>query len=106
MAKQWRRANESGEPWSDPQFVVVVLNNRDLNYVTWEQRAMDGDPRYVTSQALPDLPYADFSRPQGLQYFLGHLRFFHPLREVTRRGMTYGVQPEVNDLKGDAGLLL
>ena len=62
VAKQWRRANESGEPWSDPRFVVVVLNNRDLNYVTWEQRAMDGDPRYVTSQALPDIPYAEFAQ--------------------------------------------
>jgi hypothetical protein len=53
-----------------------------------------------------DLPHADFSRPQGLQYFLGHLRLFHPLREVTRCGMTYGVQPEVKDLERNAGLLL
>jgi len=65
VAKQWRRARESGMPWGDGTFVVVVLNNRDLNYVTWEQRAMDGDPRYVTSQALPDLPYADFARMLG-----------------------------------------
>ena len=27
---------------------------------------MDGDPRYVASQALPDLPYADFARMLGL----------------------------------------
>ncbi|HUQ81882.1 MAG TPA: thiamine pyrophosphate-requiring protein [Gemmatimonadaceae bacterium] len=65
VAKQWRRASEAGEAWSDPRFVVVVLNNRDLNFVTWEQRAMDGDPRYMTSQALPDLPYADFARMLG-----------------------------------------
>jgi pyruvate dehydrogenase (quinone) len=65
VAKQWRRAIDAGGEWSDPRFVVVVLNNRDLNYVTWEQRAMDGDPRYVTSQALPDLPYADFARLLG-----------------------------------------
>jgi thiamine pyrophosphate-dependent acetolactate synthase large subunit-like protein len=47
------------------RFVVVVLNNGDLNYVTWEQRAMEGDPRYVESQALPDLPYAAFARMLG-----------------------------------------
>ena len=38
IAKYWRR-------WSDPRFVVLVLTNRDLNMVTWEQRAMAGDPK-------------------------------------------------------------
>jgi pyruvate dehydrogenase (quinone) len=66
VAKQWRKARDSGAPWSDSRFVILVLYNRDLNYVTWEQRAMDGDPRYVTSQALPDLPYADLARSLGL----------------------------------------
>ena len=46
--------------------MVLVLNNRDLNYVTWEQRAMDGEPRYLGSQAIPDLPYADYARLIGL----------------------------------------
>ena len=66
----------------------------------------DSPQRKDAERRTPDLPDADFSRPQGLQYFLGHLRFFHPLREVTRRGMTYGVQPEVKDLERHAGLLL
>jgi len=66
VAKQWRAANNSGRPWRDQRLVLLVLNNRDLNFVTWEQRAMDGDPRYVASQALPDLPYADFARMLGL----------------------------------------
>jgi pyruvate dehydrogenase (quinone) len=66
VAKQWRAANSGGRPWGDQRLVFLVLNNRDLNYVTWEQRAMDGDPRYVASQALPDLPYADFARMLGL----------------------------------------
>ncbi len=66
VAKQWRAANNGGRPWRDQRLVLLVLNNRDLNFVTWEQRAMDGDPRYVASQALPDLPYADFARMLGL----------------------------------------
>ncbi len=24
--------------WSDPRWITVVLNSRDLNQVTWEQR--------------------------------------------------------------------
>jgi pyruvate dehydrogenase (quinone) len=52
--------------WSDQCFVIVVLNNRDLSYVTWEQRAMDGEPRFVPSQALPDVAYADYARLLGL----------------------------------------
>jgi len=46
-----------------------VLNNRDLNQVTWEQRAMQGDPKYQASQDLPDFPYAEFSRMVGLGGF-------------------------------------
>lgn len=59
VAKHWKR-------WADPRLVVLVLNNRDLNYVTWEQRVMEGDPRYAVSQSLPDLPYADLARLFGL----------------------------------------
>ncbi|MDQ6614013.1 MAG: thiamine pyrophosphate-requiring protein, partial [Actinomycetota bacterium] len=39
--------------WADPRYVVVVLNNEDLNQVTWEQRAMEGDPRFDASQSIP-----------------------------------------------------
>jgi len=45
---------------------VLVLNNRDLNYVTWEQRVMEGDPRFVASQALPDVDFAGWARLLGL----------------------------------------
>ena len=65
-AKHWRRARERGRAWGDPRLVVAVLNNRDLNYVTWEQRAMDGFPRFAASQAVPDLPYAEFAKLLGL----------------------------------------
>jgi pyruvate dehydrogenase (quinone) len=54
VAKYWRE-------WSDPRLVLLVLNNRDLNYVTWEQRAMEGEPKYPASQDLLDVPYARYA---------------------------------------------
>ena len=54
------------ERWSDQRLIVMVLNNRDLNQVTWEQRAMSGDPKFVESQELPDVPYAQWSQLLGL----------------------------------------
>jgi pyruvate dehydrogenase (quinone) len=53
--------------WSDPRMIVMVLNNRDLNQVTWEQRAMNGDPRYDASQSVPDFPYARYAEMLGLR---------------------------------------
>jgi pyruvate dehydrogenase (quinone) len=52
--------------WSDPRFVVLVLRNLDLAEVTWEQREMEGEPRFDESQSLPDFPYADYARLLGL----------------------------------------
>jgi pyruvate dehydrogenase (quinone) len=57
VAKEFRKRR-----WRNPTFVVIVFNNRDLNYVTWEQRAMEGEPRYVETQQLPDLQYVDYAR--------------------------------------------
>jgi pyruvate dehydrogenase (quinone) len=45
----------------------MVLNNRDLNQVTWEQRVMNGDPKYPGSQDLPDFPYARYAEMLGLK---------------------------------------
>lgn len=59
VAKYWRE-------WEDPRLIVLVLNNRDLGYVTWEQRAMEGDPRFEASQDLPDVPYARYAELLGL----------------------------------------
>jgi pyruvate dehydrogenase (quinone) len=53
--------------WADPRLVVLVLNNRDLNQVTWEQRAMEGDPKNPMTQTIPDVRYADFARLIGLE---------------------------------------
>ena len=54
------------QDWSDPRLVVVVLHNDDLNQVTWELRAMGGTPKFIESQALPEVSYADFARSAGL----------------------------------------
>ena len=60
IAKYWER-------WSDPRLVVLVLHNDDLNQVTWEQRAMEGDPKYEASQVLPDFPYARYAELLGFE---------------------------------------
>ena len=59
-AKYWQR-------WSDPRLIVAVLNNRDLNQVTWEQRVLEGDPKFAASQEIPDVPYARFAELIGLK---------------------------------------
>ena len=59
-AKYWKR-------WSDPRMVVIVQNNRDLNMVTWEQRVMEGDPKYEPSQDVPDFAYAAYAEMLGLR---------------------------------------
>jgi pyruvate dehydrogenase (quinone) len=59
ISKYWRR-------WSDPRLVVLVLHNNDLNQVTWEQRAMNGDPKYEASQDLPEFSYAGAAEAAGL----------------------------------------
>ncbi len=67
IADRWRE-------WADPRLTIAVLNNADLNMVTWEQRGMEGDPRYVPSQQLPDFPYARYAELLGL----GGLRVDRP----------------------------
>jgi pyruvate dehydrogenase (quinone) len=59
VAKYW-------EEWDSPTFVVCVLNNGDLNQVTWEQRVMEGNPKSEMTQTLPDVPYHRFAQMIGL----------------------------------------
>jgi pyruvate dehydrogenase (quinone) len=54
--------------WSDPRLIFLVLNNTDLNQVTWEQRILAGAPRNMETQPLPDFAYARFAESLG---FLG-----------------------------------
>jgi pyruvate dehydrogenase (quinone) len=60
ISKYWKR-------WADPRLIVLVLNNRDLNQVTWELRAMSGDPKFEASQDVPDFPYAKYADLLGLK---------------------------------------
>src|SRR3954452_14950876 len=53
--------------WPDQRLVVMVLNNGDLNQVTWEQRVMNGDPKFEGSQSLPNVDYARFAEMIGLR---------------------------------------
>jgi pyruvate dehydrogenase (quinone) len=53
--------------WPNRTTIVMVLNNGDLNEVTWEQRAMAGDPRYEVSQDLPPFGYARFAESIGMR---------------------------------------
>lgn len=58
-AKYWRS-------WRDPRFIVCVFNNEDLNQVTWEQRIINGDPKFEASQRIPDVSYSRFAEMIGL----------------------------------------
>ncbi|MGH3826649.1 MAG: thiamine pyrophosphate-requiring protein [Pseudonocardiaceae bacterium] len=55
------------QTWADPRLVVLVLNNEDLNQVTWEQRAMAGDPKFTASQEIPYVPYHAYADMIGLK---------------------------------------
>ncbi|MGE5470524.1 MAG: thiamine pyrophosphate-requiring protein [Bacteroidota bacterium] len=59
IAKVWKE-------WRNPRLIVMVLNNGDLNQVTWEQRVMEGDPKFTDSQFIPDFPYAEYASLLGL----------------------------------------
>jgi pyruvate dehydrogenase (quinone) len=59
VAKYWRR-------WTDSRLPILVLNNRDLNQVTWEHRAMEASPKFAASQDLPDVDYSGFAKSLGL----------------------------------------
>jgi pyruvate dehydrogenase (quinone) len=47
--------------------VFCVFNNQDLNQVTWEERAMGGEPKFPGSQDIPDVPYAKYAQLLGLR---------------------------------------
>jgi pyruvate dehydrogenase (quinone) len=52
---------------TDAAWVCVVFNNQDLNQVTWEQRVMEGDPKFEASQQIPDVPYHKFAELIGMK---------------------------------------
>jgi pyruvate dehydrogenase (quinone) len=60
VAKYWRE-------WATPTFIVLVLNNRDLNQVTWEERIQMGAGKTESTQAIPDVPYHKYAELLGLR---------------------------------------
>ncbi len=60
VKKYWRQ-------WSSPKFIVLVLNNQDLNQVTWEERVQLGEGKTESTQAIPDMPYHKYAELLGLK---------------------------------------
>ena len=54
------------DQWADKRLIFLVLNNDDLNQVTWEMRIMSGDPKFDASQDLPKFSYAEYANQIGL----------------------------------------
>ena len=66
VSKYWRE-------WSSPRWICLVLNNRDLSQVTWEERAQSGDPKTTSTQSIPDVPYHKWAELLGLRgIFVDH----------------------------------
>ncbi|MCS3758713.1 thiamine pyrophosphate-requiring protein [Bradyrhizobium centrosematis] len=60
ISKYWRA-------WSNPRLIVLVLNNRDLNQVTWEERIQLGAGKTLSTQSIPDFPYHRYAELIGLK---------------------------------------
>jgi pyruvate dehydrogenase (quinone) len=60
ISKYWKK-------WSNPRLIVLVLNNRDLNQVTWEERISLGAGKTESTQSSPDFPYHRYAELIGLK---------------------------------------
>ena len=60
ISKYWRQ-------WSNPHLIVMVLNNQDLNQVTWEERIQLGAGKTESTQAIPDMAYHTYAELLGLK---------------------------------------
>ena len=60
ISKYWKQ-------WSNPRLIVLVLNNRDLNQVTWEERVQLGEGKTELTQSIPDFPYHKYAELIGLK---------------------------------------
>ena len=66
VSKYWKE-------WATPHWICLVLNNRDLNQVTWEERIQSGDPKTLSTQSIPDMPYHKYAELLGLKgIFVDH----------------------------------
>jgi pyruvate dehydrogenase (quinone) len=60
VSKYWKQ-------WSDPRFIIMVLNNQDLNQVTWEERVQLGEGKTPLTQSIPNFPYHKYAELIGLK---------------------------------------
>ncbi len=60
VGKYWKK-------WADPRFIIMVLNNEDLNQVTWEERVQLGDGKTPSTQTIPNFPYHRYAELIGLK---------------------------------------
>ena len=60
VSKYWRE-------WATPHWICLVLNNRDLNQVTWEERIQSGEPKTMSTQSIPDFAYHKYAELLGLK---------------------------------------
>lgn len=60
ISKYWQR-------WSDPRLIIMVLNNEDLNQVTWEERVQLGEGKTPSTQTIPNFPYHKYAELIGLK---------------------------------------
>jgi pyruvate dehydrogenase (quinone) len=66
ISKYWKK-------WTNPRLIVLVLNNRDLNQVTWEERISLGSGKTESTQSIPDFPYHRYAELIGLKgIFVDH----------------------------------
>ena len=94
-AKYWKR-------WSDPRLIVLVLNNRDLNMVTWELRALGGSPKVAATQDVPDIDYAGYAEILGLRGLT--LAAAKDVDRIWEQALTAG-RPVVIDAKVDPNVV-
>ena len=64
ISKYWKQ-------WSNPRLIVLVLNNRDLNQVTWEERIQLGAGK---TEVHPEHSGFPLSQIRGTDRAQGHLR--------------------------------
>ena len=50
-----------------PRFILMVLNNEDLNQVTWEERVQLGDGKTPLTQTIPNFPYHKYAELLGFK---------------------------------------
>ncbi|MGP5347921.1 thiamine pyrophosphate-requiring protein [Arthrobacter rhombi] len=53
--------------WQNPQLIILVLHNDDLNQVSWEMRTEDGNPLWPASQDVETMDYAGYAELLGFQ---------------------------------------